>query len=490
MRGLLDTGSEASFITEQCAQLLRLRRQPFNTQICGISGLNAGQTRGKVSVVIHSHQADFEYPLECFVMRKLSDCLPKQHLDVSSWKFIKHLPLADPAFNQPAPIDLLLGADVFANCLASGVITNNYPYPTALNTQFGWVIMGQVDNSSKSPTTVMNVSVPTERCDVESLLQRFWEIEEVATDAKRSPIDIQCVDQYCATTYRAASGKYVVKLPFINFPPILGHSRHQAVRVLLQMERRFERQPDLKHSYAAFMKEYIDMGHMESVPSHLQFQPCYYFPHHAVMKANSTTTKLRVVFNASARSSNNRSLNDKMHIGPPLQADISDVLLRFRQHKIAFSADIAKMYRQILVCNDHLPYQRIVWRDSPQEEIRDYTLLTVTYGTNAAPFLAIQTLRQLAEDEGQMYLLGKEAVLNDMYVDDAITGAPSIDRALKLQDELRRILSAGGFELRKFASNAPELLAHLPDALCEATPFSSVGHDDTDTWYSLVLPFR
>jgi hypothetical protein len=134
------------------------------------------------------------------------------------------------------------------------------------------------------------------------------------------------------------------------------------------------------------MLEYEKLGRMTLAEPN---PDAYFLPHHAVLKPESDTTKLRVVFDASAVSKNSNSLNDVMHTGPnPLQ-DLMGLLLRWRFHKIVFTADIEKMFRQINVIEVQRDHQRILWRSSPKETIKEYRLNTVTYGTAAASFLAI-----------------------------------------------------------------------------------------------------
>lgn len=82
----------------------------------------------------------------------------------------------------------------------------------------------------------------------------------------------------------------------------------------------------------------------------------YFLPHHAVTKSENGILKIRVVFDASARTPSGKSLNDLLLTGPKLQNDITDVLLRFRLPKFMFSSDICKMYRQILILPDHCHY--------------------------------------------------------------------------------------------------------------------------------------
>jgi len=123
----------------------------------------------------------------------------------------------------------------------------------------------------------------------------------------------------------------------------------------------------------------------------------YYLPHPAVLKPESTTTKLRVVFNASSPSENGVSLNDILHAGPVLQFDLTIQILKWRCFRYVYSADIEKMYRQIWVDPKHSPFQRILFRNS-EGHIRDFELQTVTFGVNCGPFLAIRVLQQGKSD--------------------------------------------------------------------------------------------
>jgi Pao retrotransposon peptidase len=218
------------------------------------------------------------------------------------------------------------------------------------------------------------------------------------------------------------------------------------------------------------MSDYQTLGHMEAVPTDQLDKPCsevYYIPHHAVMKASSSTTKLRVVFDASAKSSSGVALNDKLMVGPKLQEDIAPLLIRFRKHAIPLVADIAKMYRQIQVNNLQTDFQRIVWRTSPEEPIQVFKLLTVTYGESCAPYLATKCLQQLAKDEERSFPMAAAVVLKDFYVDDLMSGADTIEDALKLQDKLIQLMNQGGFQLRKWSSSAPALLSAVPEEMRE-----------------------
>ena len=108
------------------------------------------------------------------------------------------------------------------------------------------------------------------------------------------------------------------------------------------------------HEVQTVMKEYFDSGHAEEVPpSDLNKDPCdvFYLPIHCVRKESSTTTKVRAVFDASAKTSTGISLNDTLLVGPTVHSSLVDVLLRFRQHRVALTADVSRMYHAIALVN-------------------------------------------------------------------------------------------------------------------------------------------
>ncbi|KAH8261697.1 hypothetical protein KR038_002300, partial [Drosophila bunnanda] len=181
--------------------------------------------------------------------------------------------------------------------------------------------------------------------------------------------------------------------------------------------------PSLKARYEAVIRDYLDLGHRIEVPA-TNHVASYYLRHHAVFKPESTTTKVRVVFNASSPYANGTSLNDILHAGPVLQSDLTIQILKWRYFRYVFNADIEKMYLQIWVDLSHTSLQRILFRN-PEGEIRDYELKTVTFGVNCAPFLAIRVLQQLADDEEERYPQASHIIRNYMYVDDVLAGADS-----------------------------------------------------------------
>jgi len=189
-----------------------------------------------------------------------------------------------------------------------------------------------------------------------------------------------------------------------------------ARRRFKSLEAKLDRNPALKAQYSAFLREYIDLGHMSLVtkkPSETHF----FLPHHCVHKQESTSTKLRVVFDGFAKTTSGSSLNDLLLAGPTIQQKIFDILLRFRFLKVALCGFICKMFRFVRVSYPDYFLQCIVWRGNSTEELSVFKLNTVTYGTKPAAFLAMRAMHQLSYDEEESFPIGAKIVRRDFYVD-------------------------------------------------------------------------
>ncbi|XP_055942150.1 uncharacterized protein LOC129972154 [Argiope bruennichi] len=127
------------------------------------------------------------------------------------------------------------------------------------------------------------------------------------------------------------------------------------------------------------------------------------------------------------------------------------------------------MFRQILVVPHQRDYLRILWFDENSHQEVTFRLKTVTYGTSCAPHLAIRTIKQLALDEASDFPLASEMVLRDLYMDDGITGAPDIQTAQILQQQLIKMFARAGMSLHKWTSNSHELLNSFPTSNPENT---------------------
>ena len=478
LRSLIDGGSQATFITETCVQRLGLKRSSGNLGLSGLGKTKLGRTKGKVDLLLRSDfDPKFSLTVQAYVLPETTNWQPQVPVS-KNWAHLKDLKLADPSYHLPGEIDLLLGADAKVDILQEGLVKGPKGTPVGQLTVFGWIVWGPIS----SVRDTVPVAVHHAQLNLESIVKRFWEVEEVPAKAVLTAEEKLCEEHYVATSTRDGTGRYVVRLPFKSNAKPLGNSRDIALKRLFQTGRKLGWDTEKRKKYAAVLDEYLTLGHMEPVPATELAKPTdklFYHPHHAVIKESSTTTKVRVVFDGSAKTTSGASLNGNLMVGATIQQDLFHILVRARRHKIMFCADIEKMYRQVWVHPDDRDFQRILWRSSPQEPIQEFRLKTVTFGTASAPFQAIRTLHKLAEDEAEHFPLACSVIKTDFYVDDCISGADSLDTAVQLQDQLLEVLKRGGLPLRKWSSNCEALLERLPDDMRETKLPLKIDADET-----------
>ncbi|XP_054712934.1 uncharacterized protein LOC129222446 [Uloborus diversus] len=459
-RALLDPGSQANFITEDCVNRLGLGRKKANIAVSCL-GATAARTNGLVDLEFSPHfDSKPKLKSSAFVMNKIVGNLPHTSIDVRIQEAFKDLVLADPSFHKSARIDILLGIDIFLQVLKGEISNRGDGYPSAVRSSFGWIISGSVNLFRDNvPLVLNNIDI-----DTNELISKFWELDSVPSVSFLSSAEKACEEHFKNTHSRAEDGKYIVKLPFHTSPTELGESRQHALRRLNAVERSLSSNPAKYKQYQDFMKEYLELKHMEPVPeTDYAKSEAYYIPHFPVLRESSTTTKLRVVFDASSKSSSGYSLNDLLMVGPRLQLELYPILLRFRTFPVAVCADVEKMFRQIRVHPEDVDWQRILWRSNLEEPVKEYRLLTVTYGTASAPFLSTRTIHQLALDEKDSYPLASNATLNHFYVDDLLSGASSEEEASELVKQLKTMMAKGGFNLRKWKSNNTNVIKEFLD---------------------------
>lgn len=457
-KALLDSGSQPNFISNNLVQRLGLNKMPNRTAVVGINNAPS-HMRHSCCVTICSRLNTFKTKLHCLVIPKITGTIPTKNIDIKKFNLPNNLSLADPSFYIPSEIDLLIGSALFWQILDSGSMQLGNNSPLLHNTLFGWVIAGPVgegaDNESEFCGFIKN--------DSESYLQgqvtKFWESEELQSDHIFSAEESACESYYQQTFQRDSTGRFIVSIPFKHSPKLLGSTRQQALNMLYKLERKFVFNAEFKLLYHDFIHEYIKLGHMTQLTEDPN-TPNFYLPHHGVLKEESTTTKLRVVFNASMPSTSGWSLNSLQMIGPTIQSDLVSILIRFRHYKYIVSGDIEKMYRQIFVEPSQRQFQLVLWRDNPTDPVKTFKLNTITYGTASAPFLAIRCLNQLAIETKSDFPEISRMIDRDFYVDDLLTGSDSL---LELKSNITRlinILHSSGFSLRKLLSNEPALLSN------------------------------
>ncbi|GFW18204.1 uncharacterized protein TNCV_4007441 [Trichonephila clavipes] len=293
--------------------------------------------------------------------------------------------------------------------------------------------------------------------DLNKTLEKFWKLEKVEEPIVKNKERLICEEHYANTHFRTKEGKYVVSMPLKKEPSCLGNSKDIALKRLGSLWNRLARDENYLNLYREFLRDYERLGHMKEVTNETKPEITYYATHHGIYRPEKSTTKLRVVFNCSSLTDNGISLNDIQYNGGVIQEDLYAQMLRFRTYTYAFTADIKMMYRTILINPKQRNLQRIVWCESEHESPKIYELSTVTYGTVSAPYLAQRTLTQLSMDEEANFPIAASVLRNNLYMDDVLCGAATLEEAIVLRQQLKGILNSAGMELHKLCANHEKL---------------------------------
>ena len=461
-RFILDSGSQVNLLTINCCKKFALNIVKAYTSVQGL-GQMSQTIRGKTDLIIGSrYDKNINFNISALLVEKITDKLPREKINCNSLcSEFNSLDLADNSFAEPGEIDGILGAELFPYIFGKNRRACVTGSPIALETVFGYVIMGKVPTLDYNS----NLTFFTEQdgIAIEKLVHKFWEIEQVPNRTLPCPDDQECENIFNKTFSRdVVTGRFSVALPFKHAPKYLGDSKTSAQLRLLSLEKRFNRFPDLRLKYNQVIKDFIDQGHLRACDQEDSSDLSYYIAHHAVLKPESTSTPLRVVLDASAPSDTDISLNDILYSGPKLQADIFTLLLNFRLFKVAITSDIRQMYRQINITREHWKFQRILWRFGPEDKIDTYELGVVAFGVKSSPYLALRVVQQLVHDEKDKYPLAVAFINRDLYMNDLVSSVASLNEARQLYQESVQLFSAGCFELTKFSTNSQELIKFIP----------------------------
>lgn len=469
VRALCDTGAQANLIDSRIVTQMQWTTRRCDVRISGINGSTAQPLARRVTCDLLSRFNDEVLAvIELAVSSKMpSLMLPESLIPDHNIPASIREELADPEACKPLPFNVVLGAGVWAAVVRDGILTNK----TGLTFQpstLGWLAFGGDVQSRDNAVMALTLKEETEP-HLDVLLRRFWETEEVPTIRTRTLEQEDCERVFLQSHQRLPSGRYQVDIPLIENLSQLGSSRAVALHRYHQLERRLNRDPELKQNYTAAMNELLEAGHMKLV-DHPPTGRSYYIPHHAVLK------KFRIVYDASCPTDLGKSLNDVQLVGEKLQDDLADLIMRFRCHAVAITADVRKMFLQVLVNPEQWDLQRIFWRPAPDDKIKEYWLTTVTFGMASAPHCAVRAMIQAARDMNGTYPMGATAVERDFYIDDCLTGADNNVEAKNLCTEIDGLLRSCGFILGKWRSNrtgvVPAESATLSEEALDLNEFS------------------
>ncbi|XP_067653340.1 uncharacterized protein [Haliotis asinina] len=235
-----------------------------------------------------------------------------------------------------------------------------------------------------------------------------------------------------------------------------------ALNRLKNVEKKLLKNDALGKGYDEVIQQYLKKGYISKVTDDETIAGTWYLPHFPVVKLDRQTTKIRIVFDASAKSCG-VSLNDLVFQGPKLQNDVFDILLRFRKYPVTIICDIAEMYLQIGIAPEDRSCLRFLWQSLDQsKEPEVFEFNRVVFGMNCSPFLAQYVTQEHARRSTDEHPLASETILKSTYMDDTIDSVQTVQEGIELYKDLRAVWNSAGMHARKWLSNSAELLKFIP----------------------------
>ena len=173
----------------------------------------------------------------------------------------------------------------------------------------------------------------------------------------------------------------------------------------------------------------------------------HYMPHHAVFK-KSATTPLRIIFNASSKPNEGKSLNDCLLTGPSLTAKLHEILAQFRQGTHAVAADISKAFHRIIAEPEHRKFLKFLWQNLETHELLTYQFKVVLFGAKCSPYLLQETLNtHLSQSvEGNKFV-------DKFYVDNYMNTYDNQDELIIDKVTLGNVMNEASMPLQEWVSN-------------------------------------
>ena len=465
VRLILDSGSQHSYISRRAKEALHLiPEDECQLAIAAFGSKRSEQQRCEIVRVRVKTCDGPDAELTLLTVPVICEPLAVQPISLcrDTYNHLSCLELADASDgNTPSEVYLLIGSDYYWQQL-TGEIRRGEEGPIAVLTRFGWVLSGLMAAAGQEAPVVALVSTHTLRVDAEA--DHLKELDDCLHSQGVRGGEDPLLEEF-NNKIRFQNGRYEVSLPWKEAHAPLPTNYMMAVRRLRGLHRRLRQNPAILQEYDRTIQDQIEKSVMQRVEPHTceSGRKLHYLPHQAVVRQNKETTKVRVVYDASAQSTG-PSLNDCLYAGPKFHQRILDILLRFRTHRIPLTGDVEKAFLMISVAEQDRDVLRFLWfNDATQDDpdMIELKFTRVVFGVSSSPFLLNATIKHHLEKFLVTHPETVTSILQSIYVDDVVFGAKDEESAYKLYRESKKIILEGSFNLRKFSTSCPSLRARI-----------------------------
>ena len=449
---LLDTGAGSSYASAKLINALKKRPKEVKTKRIEMM-LTSSTTQVEIySANLKSLDGKFDMDIELAKVDKPELMMiknPQYAKLLVKYDHLKGAKLDDRDSRPEIPIHIVLGASDYAMIKTTTAQKVGLPgQPIAERTLFGWTVMSPGREETDGPILLTKAA----NTDYEQLCAL-----DVLGLADSNENDQQTVyGEFKEQLRRNEAGWYETKLPWKGNHPPLPTNEAGSKRRLDSLIRKLERTGQYE-SYDKIIQEQRQLGIIEKAPTKATGKE-FYIPHKGVTRENAESTKLRIVYDASARENTSQpSLNDCLHPGPPLQNQLWDVLVKSRTYPILLTADLKKAFLQVRIAVEERDSLRFHWKHPNTSEIEVYRFTRALFGLTCSPFLLGGVLHQHLDSWKDRHPEVVEELRDGMYVDDLTTGGTTVKETEQKKATAIEVFEDATFTTHKWHSNAPEL---------------------------------
>jgi len=467
VNALLDDASTKTYLNNDVAAELGLQGQSRRVTVSVLNGQEDCFETMPVECELESVDGRLKTTISAFTANRVTGNMRAVNWASASknWNHLKGINF--PNIGPRPIVDILIGIDHADLHYSIKDVRGGPGEPIARLTPLGWTCVGgQKTFEGHAANFNATFFVSSADQDLSTTLQRFWEIESSGTEISKP---IYTLEETNATKQVKESlsfkgGRYEVSMPWKADRQDMPDNYNMAVKRLENTEKRLLKNKEVGEAYSNTIKDYIEKGYVSEVDFNTAKEvKGWFLPHFPLVKPDRSTTKVRIIFDASAKHKG-VCLNDVIHKGPKLQRELFDVLLRFRRFPFALVGDIAEMYLRIGINPDSRPFHRFLWRDLDTSKTPQvYQFNSLVFGVNSCPFQAQFVSRHHAELNREQYPQAAETVLESTYMDDSMDSAPTEEGCIELYQQLSQLWGSAGMYARKWLSNSERVVREIPE---------------------------
>ncbi|XP_037048786.1 uncharacterized protein LOC119083230 [Bradysia coprophila] len=455
VRGLLDDGSQRSYISTQLAKRIdgTMLGKYFERNILFGGVITGIEERSIYEVQLYGINGSM-YKLELANKDKITGSVEK--LPPGPWMDeLKSMGIRiSDSESSIEDIDILLGADLLPKVMTDRSMLLECGL-RVVETIFGWTIMGPIPKEVQLNTSMqMAVSLVNE-----SDITQLWEMETIGI---RDPVETkskeernrQVKEDFEKNISYTTDGKYEVSLPWVNGVQEIPDNFKVAEKRLINATKRLK-EKGMYHTYDDLFKQWEVEGFIEEVKDANDAQ-CHYIPHHPVYKPESKTTPVRPVFDASCKVGRHPSLNECLEKGPNLIELIPDVMLQFRDGLIGVISDIRKAFQMICVQDEDQTFLLFLWwEDESCTKLKVFKHKRVVFGLTCSPFILGAVIEHHLNKVWPRDKEIAEKLKKSLYVDNSVTSVHSMEEYEHFKRNSIEILAKANMELRQWEHTEP-----------------------------------